>query len=55
MVLIGYRSTGAYKLYSTNDDKLVICMNVLVKESKGWNLTQGSVQHKQNAVVNVLE
>lgn len=42
-VLIGYHSTGAYNLYSPNDDKLVISRDVLVDERKGWNWTQGSV------------
>ncbi|XP_058776809.1 uncharacterized protein LOC131651158 [Vicia villosa] len=34
MVFIGYHSIGAYKLYSPDDDKLVININVLVDESK---------------------
>lgn len=34
MVLIGYNSTGAYKLYSPNNDKLLINQDVLVDESK---------------------
>ena len=37
MVLIGYHSTGAYKLYSPIKDKLVISRDVLVDESKGWD------------------
>lgn len=34
MMLIDYHSTGAYNLYSPNDDKLVISRDVLVDESK---------------------
>lgn len=36
MVLIGYYSTGAYKLYSPNNDKIMINRDVLVDERKGW-------------------
>lgn len=37
MRLIDYHSTGAYKPYLPNDDKLVIIQDVLVDESKGWH------------------
>ena len=43
MVLIGYYSTGTYKLYSPNEDKLVISRDVLVDENKGWDWSQSSV------------
>lgn len=43
MMLIGYYSTNAYKLYSPNYDKLVISRDVLVDESIKWNCTCGSV------------
>lgn len=34
IVLIGYHSTDTYKLYSPNDDELVIKRGVLVDEIK---------------------
>src|ERR1044072_10006899 len=44
MVLIGYHSTGAYKLYSPIKDKLVLSRDVCVDESKGWDWSQSSTQ-----------
>lgn len=55
MMLISYHSTDAYKLYSPNDDKLVISRDVLVDEIKGWNWTQGSIWHEQDTIEIVLE
>lgn len=43
MVLIGYHSTGAYKRYLPNNYKVMINRDVLVDESKGWDLSQGLV------------
>lgn len=37
MVLIGYHLTGAYMLYSPNEDKILISRDVQVDESKRWN------------------
>ena len=36
LVLIGYHSIGAYKMYSQIEDKLVISIVGQVDESKGW-------------------
>lgn len=47
IILIGYHSTGAYKMYSPYDEKLVINRDVLVDESKWWNYNQWLVQHEQ--------
>ena len=55
MVLIGYHSTGAYKLYSPNDDKLVISRDVVVDESKGWNWSHGLVRQESDTVTTVFE
>ena len=54
MVLIGYHSTGAYKLYSPNDDKLVISRDIVVDESKGWNWSHGFRQ-ESDTVTTVFE
>ena len=37
IVLIGYHLTGAYKLYSPIEDKLVINRDDIVDEIKGWD------------------
>ena len=55
MVFIGYHSTGAYKLYSPNDDKLMISRDVLVDESKGWDWSQSSVRQESDTVTTVFE
>lgn len=47
MVLISYHSTSAYKLYSPNDDKLVISRDVLVDESERWDWSQGLVRQEE--------
>lgn len=46
MMLIGYHLTGAYKLYSPSNDKLMMSRDVLMGESNGWNWTQGSFRHE---------
>lgn len=38
MVMIGYHSTWAYKLFSPTKNKVVISRDVEFDESKGWNL-----------------
>lgn len=43
MVLIDYHSTAAYKMYSPNDDRLVIIRDVIMDENKRWDWSQGSV------------
>lgn len=48
MVLIGYHSIDAYKLYSPNDDKLVINSDVHMTERKWWNWTQVSVRKEKD-------
>lgn len=55
MMLIGYHSNDTYKLYSPNDDKLVIDKDVLVDKIKWWNWTQGLVQHEQDTIEIMLE
>ncbi|CAI8595325.1 unnamed protein product [Vicia faba] len=55
MVLIGYHSTGAYKLYSPNKDKLVISREVLVDESKGRDWSRSSVRQESDTVTTVFE
>lgn len=55
MVLIGYHSTDAYKLYSPNEDKLMINRDVQVDESNRWNWTQKSVQNEQDTIRTVLK
>ena len=55
MVLIGYHSTGAYKLYSPIKDKLVINRYVLVDESKGWDWSRSSVRQESDIVTTVFE
>ena len=37
LVLIGYHSIGAYKLYSPIEDKMVIIKDRLEDESKRWD------------------
>ncbi|XP_073222583.1 uncharacterized protein [Cicer arietinum] len=37
MVLLGYDATEAYMLYDPNKNKLVISMDILIDESKGWD------------------
>lgn len=55
MVLIGYHLTGGYKVYSPNDDKLVINQDVLVDERKWWDWSQGSVRQEQETVTIMLD
>lgn len=43
IIFIDYHLTGAYKLYSPNDDKLMISQDVIIDESKEWDWSQGSV------------
>src|ERR1051325_9451734 len=37
MLLLGYRSTGAYKLYCPETNKVEINRDVVVKESEVWD------------------
>ena len=55
MMLIGYNSTSSYKLYSPNNDKLVVSRDVLVDERKGRNWIQGSIKLEKDTVETVLE
>ena len=55
MVLIGYHSTSAYKLYSPNNDKLVIDQDFHVDERKGWDWSQGSVWQESDTVTTVFK
>ncbi|MCH85421.1 retrovirus-related Pol polyprotein from transposon TNT 1-94, partial [Trifolium medium] len=38
MILIGYHSTGAYKLYDPKTPKVQISRDVIVNETEAWNL-----------------
>jgi hypothetical protein len=51
VVLIGYHSTGAYKLYSPIEDKLIISRDVRIDESKGWDWSQNSTQESDTIIV----
>lgn len=55
MVLIGYHSTNAYKLYSSNDHKLVISRDVLMDEIEGRDWSHESVRHESYTVTTVFE
>jgi len=37
MTLVGYHSTCAYKLFSPNENKVIICRDVQSDESNSWN------------------
>src|ERR1044072_5756455 len=37
MILIGYHSTGAYKLYDPNKNKVVISRDVVIIEDEHWD------------------
>jgi hypothetical protein len=37
MIMVGYHSTGAYKLYDPSSKKVVFSKDVKFDESKGWN------------------
>lgn len=52
MVLIGYHLIGAYKLYSINDDKLMISRYVLVTKVKGG--TELRIQFDMNKMQSQL-
>ena len=51
LVLIGYHSIGAYKLYSPIEDKLVINKDYRVYESKGWDWIRSSTSTSQDEEV----
>ena len=55
MVLIGYPSAGAHKLYSPIEDKLVINRDVLEDESKRWHWSRSSVRQELDTVATVLK
>ena len=55
MMLIGYHSNGAYKLYSPIEDKLVISKDGLVDESKGWDWSRSLVRQESDTVTIVFE
>lgn len=43
MVLLGYDSTRAYKLYDPNKDNVVVSRDILVDESKDRSASSSSV------------
>ena len=55
MVLIGYPSTGAYKLYSLTEDKLVISRDVLEDKSKRWDWSRSPVRQEPDTTTTVFE
>ena len=55
MVLISYPLTGAYKLYSLTEDKLVISRDVLEDESKRWDWSRSSVRQESDTVTTLFE
>ena len=48
MILVGYHSTRDYKLFSPNENKVVINRDVQFDESKSWNWHQNSDSSKKN-------
>lgn len=44
MVLLGYHSTGAYKLFDPRRNKVFFSRDVMVDESKSWNWELSSDQ-----------
>ena len=44
MILIGYHSTGAYKLYDPIHKKVVVSNDVIVDETREWNWKESTEQ-----------
>ncbi|GAU44851.1 hypothetical protein TSUD_112250 [Trifolium subterraneum] len=57
MVFLGYHSTGAYKLYSPTENKMIISRDVQFDESNGWNWSDKTVHNDaaSSSVRTVLE
>jgi len=54
MILIGYHPTGVYKLYDPRMRKVVISRDVLIDETKGWNLEINAADNgERNVIVNL--
>ena len=55
LVLIGYHSIGAYKLFSPIKNKLVISKDGLEDESKRWDWSRSSVRQESDTVTSVFK
>lgn len=46
MVLVGYHKTGVYGLFNPNNDKIVICRDIVIDENSAWDWNSGDVTNK---------
>lgn len=51
MVLVGYHSTGAYKMYDPIQKKIVKSRDVVIDESKSWNWSENDEGNGERVIV----